>query len=53
MLQSLSCVHAGKLAFGDHARSALLPSYTAGLSTSESETDDLAMCVHHFFSEGE
>lgn len=41
----------GKLAFGDHARSALLPSYTAGLSTSESETDDLAMCVHHFFSE--
>ncbi len=50
--QSLSFVHAGKLAFDDHARSALLPTYMADLSTSKSDADDLAMCVQHFFSEG-
>ena len=50
--QSLSFVCTGKLASEGYARSALLPNYMADLSTSESEADDLAMCMQHFFSEG-
>ena len=46
----LAC--AGKQTLGDSKSCTMLPNRVVELGISDSEADELAMCVHQFFPEG-